>query len=601
MSAPKPNPPSLSIPSMGGASAPPKSTSTTPPENQPPPVTTPAASSKPGVSFVSPAAAPASSSTSTSSRDSGKPGSVSFGGTTTTKSPDPDAGPPTTPFSNQQTTQAGHTPFPGSKTGVVETPESASNLSTRAVQGTPYTIGNTPRLTSTPGPSTRMAGQTPYSKTVATPGLVPEPQSAQKAAIVQTMRNVATTLDDTKPGATPELRLSREVTRLEREKAMALEQVTQLQTQVFALKNNSCIGDGNLDWQGLIEMAESQGDAAALEWAREQASNGGNGVSTPTPKKKSVGFFSPATPRAHQVARRYRQGTPHPKRGAGMEMDRELLVKATQQTIHEYHSDDRTVSYTIRRPYGIATERDLWLDAGQLPRKMYEQGANVLDSSSLEVIALVAADGSQLVVYESNQARFQKGGREEWKDLGPVELDNAPLGSIMYIDREANEKSYSLDELYYEACQVRAYYSAAVQTMASALERGVNLEPDSNGVPGSLPHDTSPPRTDVQLKETGMVTDPVPKEKEPKKKKKSTSPTVPDEPRPSLIGNFVSSLFSLVYFIFIGIPFRILTTSFVMVVAFVLVSILRLYVADDNGMGAIMFPAAAESNRPGIL
>lgn len=120
-----------------------------------------------------------------------------------------------------------------------------------------------------------------------------------------------------------------------------------------------------------------------------------------------------------------------------------MYTEAVKYTPFEYTTELAT--FLIRRPYGNATDKELWFKAGFAPSKQYEKNANVKKPSSLEVVAQINADGSMMSLHGDSSVRHIGSDVDaDWVEFGSYdELDN-PLGSITYIDSEANEKDYSL-------------------------------------------------------------------------------------------------------------------------------------------------------------
>lgn len=163
-----------------------------------------------------------------------------------------------------------------------------------------------------------------------------------------------------------------------------------------------------------------------------------------------VGFFSPkspglASPRANP---RRRVATPHPKRDAKGDDDNEtenakLYSEAAKYAPFEYSTD--LASFLIRRPYGNATDKEFWFKAGYAPSKQYEKNADVKKPSTLEIVAQIKADGSMMSLHGESFVRHIGADVDaDWEEFGSYDDLDKPLGSITYIDSDANEKDYSL-------------------------------------------------------------------------------------------------------------------------------------------------------------
>lgn len=166
-------------------------------------------------------------------------------------------------------------------------------------------------------------------------------------------------------------------------------------------------------------------------------------------------FFSPlspglATPRAKT---RRRVATPHPKRDSkeesgltsGGSSEYSFFADAVKFTPFEYATDLAT--FTIRRPYGVAQERELWFKAGNSNSKQYERAADVMKPCTLEVVAQIGADKSTLALHGEAVVRHIGADADaDWNEFGSVDDLDKPLGSITYIDGDATEKDYSLGQ-----------------------------------------------------------------------------------------------------------------------------------------------------------
>ena len=109
----------------------------------------------------------------------------------------------------------------------------------------------------------------------------------------------------------------------------------------------------------------------------------------------------------------------------------------------EYTSEHAT--FIVRRPYGKATESELWFQCGYMNSKQYEKAADIKKPHTLEIIAQIGADGSTLSLNGGAFVRHICSDADaDWIEFGCVDELGKPLGSITYIDKDANEKDYSL-------------------------------------------------------------------------------------------------------------------------------------------------------------
>lgn len=124
-----------------------------------------------------------------------------------------------------------------------------------------------------------------------------------------------------------------------------------------------------------------------------------------------------------------------------------MLAESVDYTPHEYNSELAT--FVVRRPYGKATERDLWFREGYLNSKQYEKTADVTKPETLEIIAQITADMSVLALNGSAFVRHKSADDDaDWREFGNADELDQPLGSITYIDSDASERDYSLGEKF---------------------------------------------------------------------------------------------------------------------------------------------------------
>jgi len=336
--------------------------------------------------------------------------------------------------------------------------------------------------------------------------------------------------------------------------------------------------------------------------------------------EKTVGFLSPVrgsptnkTPRSSK----HRVATPHPKRTPSKlsaAEQRSLRQEAAGSATFEYGgTPDQLADFVVRRPYGLATDQDLWFRAGQLAAKLYAKQADVDDPSTLEVVATISADGSLFTIYGENRARHQS---EDGTVTDFDTVKDSTLGSVTYIDRDANEKEYSLDELYESAFYVREHYASSILSGADSLRlRGASMKPpppsSQQGVSSPPPPAATvgKPETQDKAVSTDKVEEPQPpnqaKPEEAAPQKKKAPAPMPEDSSPDVLGSvfvlFISVIFSVFWFVLVGFPLRVLRSTLVLACSAVLLSFLWLQLADDNGAGEIGATMKMYTNRPGIM
>lgn len=156
-----------------------------------------------------------------------------------------------------------------------------------------------------------------------------------------------------------------------------------------------------------------------------------------------AGMSSALTPLAGHTLRK-RISTPHPKRKTGEEANKErtYLVEATKLIPEEYFSPLAT--YEVRKPYSTNTNTKLWSMAAMASSNQYQMNADVRKPFTLEVAATITADGSILTLSGVSTVRHKKVITNEWKVYEDVDDMDKPLGCVMYLDNEYNEKEYWL-------------------------------------------------------------------------------------------------------------------------------------------------------------
>lgn len=436
---------------------------------------------------------------------------------------------------------------------------------------------------------------TPFSPNPTVEAPVSTGSSTSRRDMLRNMREMAdtplksptpngTTGADTTPvpavsGKSPELRLHEILATTEKERASALRQVAELQDEITKIKISTSMSS-HVKTVGFHSPAShllnSPGINHALTFHRR----------APTPFRKHRDTKS-ATAGAVDVPDRY------------------ALIEAVKMIQYEYYGDGTT--YVVRRPYECATEAELWFKAGQLNGKRYAHAADVVNASSLEIVVHIEADMSILLLFRDDEVRHTmlSGVSTEYGNVGDRPMDEC-LGRVSYIDKEANEKEYSLDELFRYADFVRnSYCNTIISVAGSSRNQQVNLS-ESSPIAKNLTK-TGPvmPIRSVQTSEKAVATDfeaVIDRKQGPPQQKeaKSNKPPLPPEEAPGVgvIGTFIGFLSSLFWFVCVVLPMRVLKTTFVLTVSVVLMAHLWLYLADDNGAGAMRATAYAFSNRP---
>lgn len=502
--------------------------------------------------------------------------------------PPPPQGPP--PSARNEAAKMVSFQIPHSQT--IASPEIASTSKDTSVT---LVGGKSPESTSTPDDaamSTRDAGVTPFYS-AAPPGATPfrastespTPPTTARRDLLRNMREFAETPQKllaspsgpaNEVGKSPEFRLHEELASSEKEKAAALRQVAELQLEIAQIKSSNA---------------------------------------------NHVGFFSPVSnviPSPIQ-SRTRRIGTPHPKSRLPkpltpieLDAERQWLMEATKRTPFEYDTEDGT-TLVVRRPHGCATEVDLWYKAGQLPAKMYANTATAEFPSTIEVAVVIDADQSIFVLHGDGEVRHHSTITGISTEYGNLEGRSTPLGSVPYVDKNALDREYSLDELYEYAVSVRGHYCTTVRSFAAALQ--LHPEPQTaESVTAKTIAPISSTKVVVETADKSVATELSEEHNVVGKgsldtgtKKQESTPLPPGDNDTSsdVLGSFIHLFFSLlfgtIWYIFVRLPIRILTSSLVLAASMALLSYLWLYFVDDNGAMDFGGTSGMLFNRPGIV
>mmetsp|Transcript_29984 Transcript_29984/g.45681 ORF Transcript_29984/g.45681 Transcript_29984/m.45681 type:complete len:676 (+) Transcript_29984:247-2274(+) len=279
-------------------------------------------------------------------------------------------------------------------------------------------------------------------------------------------------LHSTKAPSTPhERELISELRKVHQDKEDAFRQVVRLREQVQKLQKSK--SSPPQEFQQLVEKANRDGDRAALLWARQKVDKSSKN------EKNEPGlmfsFPSPIRGRQQSPSRRAlnpaigpgvrkRATTPQPRRCVS---DRNMLALATKSNPDEY--DSAVATYKVRRPYAPHEEEIFWKDVGELTTEEYQNMANVQDPFSLEVAAQIKADGSALLLYGTSDCRHKKKRAKVWRLFDNVDERDQPLGSVQFIDANAYEGEYWLDEVFEEAMSTRETYCSSLLSTVAAL------------------------------------------------------------------------------------------------------------------------------------
>jgi hypothetical protein len=415
-------------------------------------------------------------------------------------------------------------------------------------------------------------------------------------------------------------RLEEAYKKAEHDKTAALVRIKELedkllQAQEKSQKDDDDSNQNQVDMAYVLSLAETEGPQAALEFIKNQ-SQAGSIPSTPsrTPRRSGVGFaMSPLqgipgvdTPQRRRVSTRTL--TPHPKRNIvgppnqpppSMQQVERTLLTQFREAAHcvpwEYHSPSAT--FVIRRPYGMVTAPDVFDTVSPNAHPDYSRRAHVSTLSTLEVAITIRADNSVMLLYDVAGVRYKTNPNDDWKVVPNVDESDRPLGHVTYIDEQANELEYSLDEIMEEALLVREQYSSTMISTALGFEKRPPQQVPAPEPASEPPGLSKAPSRDVavETEEKGMMT--VPKSVDVdtggETPEKSSAPPPAEETGSSsdvltiFIGMILSSILGLVYFVVIGLPLRIVQTVFVFTVAYAILNMLYFYLAQDYNDWAV--------------
>lgn len=494
-----------------------------------------------------------------------------------------------TPFPNTSSNgTAGHTPFPGK--AVPTTPEDTSPAA--APPASHKTV--------------QFAGHTPHPNAAKAGAQQGAPSTNRRDKLAQ-MRQVA----DTPPKANKSNEnASKPMVSFAAEESAELRMQKQLTEET---KKREYLNR---------KVAELE-DQLAQQVAKAAATAGKN--------NKGVSFMpppSPSKPMDRLTPTRKRAATPHPKRDQGdsEQVDRQFLEQATEDVPYKFEAGDDDPEedgsrvealFVVRRPYGLGDlDQELWFAAGEKNAKLYKRDATVEQIETIEVAVQIGADESVLLLYNEADVRHQNAIEGTWNKFGSFYERGDALGTVAYIDVDANEKEYSLDKLVEQAIDVREHYCASLRNMAIGLQRrgldgGNPISPVAMQTLGSPM--ASPPAQDGSPKVDACVgTDPVKMSHEgagsaataaPPPQQQAPPPPAPmaQDTQSDTFSLLLGMMSSILYFCVIKIPFKAVTTLVVWTLVAILGCIIYLLMLNTMGSTGVAPPLYYYHNPPGIM
>jgi hypothetical protein len=496
--------------------------------------------------------------------------------------------------------------------------------------------------------------------------------AAGEAAAMSNLQSKESTADATvAPPLVSETqkRLEEAYAKAEQEKREALKQIKELEeklSKAFSMPTQGTVsgddtGSSAQALEHLLRLADEKGPHAAVEWAKTTASSAAVSfsLSSMTPiRRAGSGTFPMSMAMESPVRRRVanRAATPAPKRTlgwaadgststklSGTEMEKQLIqfFKEAAQTIpFEYTSDLAT--YCVRRPYGLETAAELMGVVSPMTHGDYSKRAHVSTMATIEVAVTILADHSLFLLFDVAGVRYKTNrNAKEWKIVSNVDDYDRPLGNVMYIDEQANECEYSLDSIFEEALLVRQHYCSTMTSMAISLEQRPPAAPVERtqppkkqqqpiGIPESVQFtDTtsgaedksSPPPPVAETNKTVQVAaSPADKSALPSPSSgrhddpASTTGSSSSSGSADVLIVFIGMLFStfagFVYFLFIGLPLRVIQNTFITFAVYSIISMLYMFAAQDyndwllqNIQGSVTANDLVffSNHRPGIM
>ena len=314
--------------------------------------------------------------------------------------------------------------------------------------------------------------------------------------------------------------------------------------------------------------------------------------------------------------------TPYPKNSTDVgpvELEQTHIVHFREAATHipcEYKNDLGT--FIVRRPYGMETFPRLFQAVNAMPMEHYRRRAHVSDLTTIEIAVEIAADRSLFLLHGT--AGIQYFNNDNGHNLSVPNVDelDRPLGIINYIDSDANEKDYSLDEILEKALLVREQYCSAMMSTAIGLkDRPVEA-------PAAAPP-ASPPAVKVSTSDVGTGTDPsmFPPEKESGKEAKaapskskhpdaSTSSKSSNPPKSleedqggsgdvlaMFFGMIFKGIFGVIWWFLVTLPIKIFSTTLISFGTLFVLGIVYLKMLEFHNI--VGLGSTFGYNAPGIL
>lgn len=375
------------------------------------------------------------------------------------------------------------------------------------------------------------------------------------------------------------------------------------------------------------------------------------------------------------------RSTPLPK---GDKLEIKYIIDAAMIISNEYETE--LVNYIVRAPGCKQKFNYDFFSSEESYRDMFD----IDNSESIEILALIEADGSVFALVGKDACHGKLAGDQEseteWSVYKNIEESERALPSTTYIDMEGNEREYwlgklmfdflsflikiphsfdgivySTESIYDEAMSIREAYCTSIRSAACALKHAAkNATASSNqrinqsaplaskpplmpahGIdspsppmpnqfvpPGIHPSQPKPmvPSGEEEMaksreinqvpkeqatpqqpkegkpptKQADPAEAPAPEQKQKKPKEQPEQYESADSALPLMIVSLFSMFFSMVWFIFFKLPYRVCSTVLTFCIVLMCMRVLWLLLADDNGAWDMGAGPDFQYNAPGI-
>jgi hypothetical protein len=371
------------------------------------------------------------------------------------------------------------------------------------------------------------------------------------------------------------------------------EEQAALQPQVQALEEEKLLRAATKDLlRHLFAICEQQGSEAAWQWARDQVSDGAPDI---------ISLDIPIGETTVTTCRTVRAPESIKQEGIVDLIDRRQLEQAVASISDEYQSELGV--FVVRRPYGLETNEKLFELVSETISMQYAEHANVLAMSNdnsiskLEVAVTISADNSLLLLYNAAAVRYRTNPYGGWTTVPNVNNDNgngpALLGTVSYIDSDANEAEYSLDDILQQALMVRDQYNQTVQCTALALQK---LSKENALDPKDVVVATEAPKTNNGTRKQETPEKPLQRVVEEETVDSGSVDIVA-----IVLGTIFKTFLGLIRWVLVGLPIRVVKTSVTWLLSLSLLGMVYYYLLESRNLHYLSSDTSYFVNAPGIV